>query len=272
MTTRQLVAALLGLSLTTHAADAQVSVVGDLSRDEEVRQGQLIEGVILVKNDTPEIQEAKVYQTDYTFHFSGTNAYGEPGTHPRSNARWITFSPAFVTLPPNATVAVNYTIRIPAGTGTPLVGTYWSMVMVEGVVKGSPESAQPAPRSKAQMGLSQTMRYAIQLATTIAGTGSINVKFINAAMSTRDDGSRVLLTDLENAGERFIRPTVYVELFDEAGLSRGRYDGSRFRMYPGTSVRQTFDLSSVPPGTYKALVVVDAGGDEAFAAQYTLTL
>ena len=272
MTYRGFIATLLGLSLAADVLVAQVSVVGDLSRDEDVRPGQLLEGVILVKNDSPEIQEAKVYQTDYSFHYSGTNAYDEPGTLPRSNARWISFSPAFVTLPPNATVAVNYTVRVPKDPSSSLVGTYWSMVMVEGIIKGSPESTQPAPKAKAQMGLSQTMRYAIQIATTIAGTGSIEVKFVNAAITKREDGSRVLQADLENAGERFIRPTVYVELFDEFGLSRGRFDGSRFRMYPGTSVRQTFDLSSVPPGTYKALVVVDAGGDEAFAAQYTLTL
>lgn len=272
MRSRSIRFAAAGLLIATWTAVAQVSVVGDLSRDEEVRPGQVLEGVILVKNDSPEIQEAKVYQTDYAFHFSGTNTYGDPGGAPRSNARWISFSPAFVTLPPNATVAVNYTVTVPRDPSGSLVGTYWSMIMVEGIIKGSAESTQPAPKAKAQMGLAQTMRYAIQIATTIAGTGSINVKFINAAVITREDSTRVLQADIENAGERFIRPTVYVELFDEAGLSRGRYDGSRFRMYPGTSVRQTFDLSSVPPGTYKALLVVDAGGDEAFAAQYTLKL
>lgn len=264
--------ALLVILVALSVATAQVSVVGDLSRDEEVRPGQVIEGVILIKNDTPEIQEAKVYQTDYSFHFSGSNTYGDPGTSPRSNARWISFSPAFVTLPPNASVAVNYTVTVPRDPSRQLLGTYWSMIMVEGIVKGSAESAQPAPKAKAQMGLAQTMRYAIQIATTIAGTGAIDVKFLNAAVTTRDDSTRVLVADLENAGERFIRPNVYVELFDEAGLSRGRYDGTRFRMYPGTSVRQTIDISSMPAGTYKALLVVDAGGDEAFAAQYTLKL
>lgn len=272
MSLRLLLVLLTLLSVGIAPALAQVSVIGDLSRDEEVRPGQIVEGVILVKNDTPEIQEAKIYQTDYSFHFSGTNAYDDPGTVPRSNARWIAFSPAFVTLPPNATVAVNYTVAVPRDPSGSLVGTYWSMIMVEGIAKGSPESTQPAPRAKTQMGIAQTMRYAIQIATTLGSSGSINVKFINAAITKREDGSRVLQADIENAGERFIRPTVYVELFDEAGLSRGRYDGTRFRMYPGTSVRQTFDLSSLPPGTYKALLVVDAGGDEAFAAQYTLNL
>jgi hypothetical protein len=260
------------LLLMSQATLAQVSVVGDLSRDIDVRPGEVVEGVILVKNDTQEIQEAKIYQTDYHFDFTGANAYDEPGTRPRSNARWIRFSPSVVTLAPNATVAVNYTVTVPRDPDRSLVGTYWSMMMVEGIPKGSRESTQPAADTRSKMGLTQTLRYAVQIATTIAGTGTAEVQFVNAVLTKRDDGARILQVDLASSGELFMRPNVYVELFDEAGLSRGRFDGSRFRMYPGTSVRHKIDLSSVPKGTYKALVVVDAGGDEAFAAQYTLEL
>jgi hypothetical protein len=217
------------------------------------------------------LQEAKIYQHDYTFHFSGTNTYGEPGTLPRSNARWITFSPAFVTLPPNATVAVNFTVNVPRDTVGALHGTYWSMLMVEGVRRGSAESSTRDPQ-RTEMGISQTIRYGIQIATNIAGTGEPNVRFIDSKLMKQEDGSRVMQVDVENSGDRYMRPEVYVELFDEYGLSRGRYTTSQFRLYPGTSVRYRFDLSSAPTGTFKALVVVDAGGEEAFAAQYTLQL
>ena len=67
-----------------------------------------------------------------------------------------------------------------------------------------------------------------------------------------------------------MRPEMYVELFDERGASVGTFRGALYRMYPGTSVRQSIDLTTVPPGTYKALVVVDAGADDVFGAQYTL--
>lgn len=250
---------------------SQVSVVGDLSQMKEARPGESYSGVILVKNDTPEIQEAKVYQTDYTFHFSGTNDYAEPGSLPRSNARWVAFSPAFVTLPPNATVAVNFTVSVPRDTVGKLQGTYWSMLMVEGVRRGSAESSS-GDKDRAEVGISQTIRYGIQVVTSIAGTGAPNVKFIDAKLLKKEDGARVLQVDVENSGDRFMRPEVYVELFDEFGLSRGRYSTSIFRLYPGTSVRYAVDLSAAPSGTFKALVVVDAGGEEAFAAQYTLPL
>ncbi|OGU63344.1 MAG: hypothetical protein A3C56_12925 [Ignavibacteria bacterium RIFCSPHIGHO2_02_FULL_56_12] len=250
---------------------AQVSVIGELSQDREVRPGDSYEGVILVKNDTDEMQEAKVYQSDYAFHFSGTNSYGEPGTHPRSNARWISFSPQFLSLPPQSTAAVNYRVAVPRDSLGTLIGTYWSMLMVEGVPKGSLESSAPRADRK-EMGIAQAIRYGIQIASTFSGTGTRNIKFIETKLVRKDADERALQIDIENTGEIGMRPDVYVELFDEAGLSRGRFYGIRLRLYPGTSVRQVIDLSSAPSGTFKALIVVDAGADEAFAAQYTLKL
>lgn len=250
---------------------AQVSVIGELSQDKTARPGEVYEGLILVRNDTQELQEAKVYQTDYTFHHSGTNSYGEPGSHPRSNAPWLSFNPAFLSLPPQATVAVNYSVNVPRDTTGGLNGTYWSMLMVEGISPGSVESGVPRSDKK-EMGITQTIRYGIQIATTIAATGSRNIRFIETKLLRNSDEEPILQVDIENTGSIGLRPDVYVELFDAQGISRGKFEGVKYRIYPGTSVRQSIQLGSAPSGTYKALIVVDAGGDDAFAAQYTLTL
>ena len=250
---------------------AQVSVIGELSQDRDARPGESYNGVIVVRNDTNEPQEAKVYQTDYQFHFSGTNNYGEPGSQLRSNAKWVSFSPSFITLPPQGTMAINYTVTIPKeAEGKKLVGTYWSMLMVEGVQKGSAESSLPQKEKQAQMGIMQTIRYGIQIATSITSTGVRKVDFVAVKLVTKDDGKKALQVDIENSGDIGMRPDVYVELFDEQGISKGKYYGVKYRIYPGTSVRQSIELSSIPKGTYKALVVVDAGGEDVFGAQYTL--
>jgi hypothetical protein len=252
-------------------ASGQVSVIGELSQEREARPGETYSGAILIRNDTNEPQEAKIYQTDYLFHYSGTNNYGDPGSHPRSNAPWVAFSPAFVTLPPQGMTSINYTVTIPPAAAVELVGTYWSMLMVEGIPKGSPESSLPTERKKAEMGITQTIRYGIQIATHIARTGTKNIRFVNAQLVSKEEkDGRLLQVDIENTGEVGIRPEVYVELFNEQGSSVGKFQGVRYRLYPATSVRQSIDLSSVLKGTYKALVVVDAGGDDVFGAQYTL--
>ena len=69
-----------------------------------------------------------------------------------------------------------------------------------------------------------------------------------------------------------LRPNVYMRLFAEDGTEFGPFEGVQFRLYPGTSVRQRIDLSSLKAGTYQALLVVDNGDDAVFGGQYELTL
>ncbi len=258
------------VSMLASCLTAQVSIIGELSQDKDALPGDVYTGTIVIRNDTNEPQEAKVYQTDYTFQFNGTNNYGEPGVFPRSNAKWIAFSPAYVTLPPQGTMAVNFTVTVPKDTTHKLIGTYWSMLMVEGIQKGSAESSIRPKDAKAQMGIMQTIRYGIQIATSIAKTGTKKIQFVGHDVIKKEGGKRILQIDIENTGEIAMRPDVYVELFDEQGKSLGKYPGIKYRIYPGTSVRQSIDVSSVAPGTYKALIVVDAGGDDVFGAQYAL--
>ncbi|HTP79082.1 MAG TPA: hypothetical protein VMM57_01620 [Bacteroidota bacterium] len=263
--------ALFFLFLVPNFLLGQVSVIGELSQDKMARPGETYTGSIIIRNDTNEPQEAKVYQTDYTFHYSGTNNYGDPGSMPRSNAKWVTFSPAYLTLPPASTMAIDYSVAVPKDlTGKPLIGTYWSMLMVEGIQKGSAESSLRQKDTKAQMGIMQTIRYGIQIATSIANTGTKKVNFIGAKLVAKEEGKRALQIDIENTGELVMRPDVTVDLFDEKGVARGKFEGVKYRIYPGTSVRQTIDVSSVTPGNYKARVVVDAGGDDIFGAEYVL--
>jgi hypothetical protein len=256
--------------ITPHVR-AQVSIVGDLSQDHEARPGETYSGSIVVRNDSNEPQEAKLYQTDYLFSFDGTNDYAEPGSTPRSNARWVSFSPSFLVVPPQQSVTVNFTVAIPKPVaGKELAGTYWSMLMVEGIAKGSAESSGAPKNKQPEMGLRQTLRYGIQIATHVAGTGTKKVNFTEPKLTRKSDGAALLQVDLEDSGTLGFRPEVYVELFDSSGTSKGKFPGTAYRMYPGTSVRQTIDLGPVPTGSYKALVVVDAGGDDVFGAQYTL--
>lgn len=252
-------------------APAQVSIIGDLSQDHDGRPGESYNGSILVKNDSNEPQEAKIYQTDYLFSWDGTNDYAEAGTTPRSNARWVSYSPSFLVIPPQGSVTVNFTVAVPkTPDGKELVGTYWSMLMVEGIARESPESTLAKKNRKPEMGVRQTLRYGIQIATHIEGTGKRSIRFIQAKLVRGERGESLLQVDLEDNGTLGFKPDVYVELFDGKGVSQGKFPGQRYRLYPGTSVRQTIGLKGIGTGTYKALVVVDAGGDDVYGAQYTL--
>ncbi len=269
--TGTVIALLFSIAVFGSPVRAQLSVVSDLSQDKEAAPGEVYEGTILVKNDGKEPQEFKAYQTDYLFSCDGTSIYGDPGTTPRSNARWIRFNPSTAVIPPQTAMTIGYTVTVPENApGKELIGTYWSMVMVEGITKESPESSRARRNKKVELGIRTSLRYGVQIATHIAHTGTRSIRFIDTKLTAGPKGGRQLQVDLEDNGTLGFRPEVYVDVFDSKGTSMGRFPGSRSRMYPGTSVRQLIDLGKLAPGTYKALVVVDAGGDDVFGAQYTL--
>jgi hypothetical protein len=253
-------------------SDAQVAFVGELSNDRQASPGETYEGSFTLRNDGAQPAEAKIYQTDYGFSCDGTTDYGEPGRLPRSNARWIRFRPDRPVIPPRGSVVVQYTVTVPANTAADsLRGSYWSMLMVEEIPSGSAESSLQHAGQKG-MGLRQSIRYGVQIATHITGTGTPSIQFSDPSLVPVDSTARALRVSVTNAGETWMRPEVYLELFDASGRSHGRTQGSVFRMYPGTCVRHEFRLPSLPAGAYTALVVVDAGGEQAFGAQYSVTI
>ena len=263
---RIFVAGMVFCFLIPSAAKAGISVIGGLTHQKKAAPGEIYKGSILLKNGGTEPEEIKIYQTDYLFHFDGTNDYGSPGKTERSNADWISFNPHQLIIPPDGTITVNYTVKVPSDTN--LVGTYWSMLMVEGIPKNSPLSTQPE-EDKAKVGITQIMRYGIQMVTQISNSGERKLNFLETKL-LKEDKKRILQIDMENTGQWWLRPSVWVELYGQDGRYIGRFDGGRKRIYPGTSVRDKVDLSNVPEGKYKALVVADSGGDYIFGANYTL--
>ena len=271
MTGRKLIlySALL-LALAVVPASAQIIIEGELTHQQEIERGKVYRGTLLVKNIDREPQEVKLYQTDYFFFADGRIFYEEVGTVDRTNGKWIEFFPKRFSVPAAGSVQVNYTVTVPDDEN--LVGTYWSVLMVEGIPKGSPESSdQSSANENVGVGIRQVFRYGVQMVTHIEGDGA-GVPKITAARLLKENEQRALQLDVTNQGERWLRPTVYAELYDTDGNYRGRYEGERLRIYPGTSVRFTIDLKEAPAGTFKALVVLDGGDDGVFGANYTLSL
>jgi hypothetical protein len=263
------IAALLAcLLLAPLAGSAQVIVTGSLTHEYEVKSGGSYEGSIDVMNPGDAAQDVKAYQTDYSFTADGKVLYGSPGSLARSNAGWMTLSPRQVKVPAGETVTIRFTITVP--TDETMSGTYWSVIMIEPIPPGTAESGSAGQKNVA-VGVSQVLRYAVQVVTHIGITGTSQLRFAHIQVTT-DGGRKLLVVDTENTGERWLRGTLWADIYDAAGKHVGKYDGGKQRMYPGTSVRYAVDLSTLPGATYKALIVVDCGGDNVFGANTTLSL
>jgi len=260
---------------------AGVLVMGELTRERTLQPGETFEGMINLKNTGETSCRVDVYQADYLFYADGSNIYGEPGSAVRSNANWLSVAPNRLTIPPNEMASVYYTVRVPqiqelaSAYGNvqvqvlespDLIGTYWSMVMVEPVAQTGAETIEDETRN-VKMGIQTKIRYGIQMVTNIGDTGSRRIKFSNKKLINQD-GRKIFQMDIENIGERWLSPAVWVEIYDNHGAKVGRFESSKKRIYPGCSVRHKVDLTNVPKGKYKALVVADNGDEYVFGAKY----
>ena len=254
--------------LTPCLSEAEVMVTSGLTQEEICEVGETYKGVITLSNTSSEPQEVKIYQTDYLFFCDGRNIYGEPGEFHRSNANWITLTPPILTVPPNGMSTVSYTVDVPDDEN--LVGTYWSMLMVEPLSEAPPEEVK-AEEEEIKIGIRTVIRYGIQIVTNIGDSGKRELEILDRQL-TREGEDYLLSLDLENTGEHWLRPEVRAEIYDEEGRLLGKKEGGKYRIYPGTSVRATLNLGALSKGKYKVLVVIDNGDQYIWGAQYSLNL
>jgi hypothetical protein len=255
------------LLLSAMALHAQIQVVGNLAAPRNANPGEGYDGTIVLANGGAQTEDAKIYQRDYFFFADGTVVYAEPGSEERSNASWMTFSPNIVSIPSGERAEVSYSVKVPALPA--LSGTYWSLILVEGVPKET--KTEGADTEQLTINLRQVIRYAIQIVTNVGDSARVELKFSNTKLLAKD-GVRTLQVDVENTGGLWTRPAFSVRLFDMGGKLVGELPQPARRIYPGTSVRPVFELPRLEPGTYKALVVADGGNDDLFGANYTLKI
>jgi hypothetical protein len=263
--TRRLIPALLALAFAATRSFAQISVLSSTVEEKTAAPGEAYAGRITIQNAGTTSETVRLYQTDYQFSADGTSNFDGAGKQARSNASWISLQSTQVTVLPGSSVNVPYSVHVPAADS--LRGSFWSVIMVEGALT----SAAPTNpgRGKSEIGLGTVVRYAVQVATHIGATGTRAVKFTKAGVVPSDSASAIEL-DVNDVGERAYRPVLWIEVYDADGTLRAKARQARGLLYPGSSLRQHFDLGKLPAGTYKAVIFADTGEDSVYASQYSL--
>lgn len=261
---RKILLLLMVIGLLPFYANAGFEVMGSLIYKYSAQKGETYSTVIKIHNTGESIQEVKIYQRDYLFNHEGASFYNEPGSNNRSNAPWISYSPKTIILQGKETQNVQFEVTVPQS--ETLRGTYWSLLMAEGV-------SQLDPNTRGQLNISTSIRYAVQIITNIGLTGTGELEFQQPGLVTEGNQSFFDVI-LMNTGERLISPDVSMELFDAAtGESVRVIKVPRNGMYPTTSTKCRFQLEGLPvKKTYKAVIVADGSGEDVFGLEYTLEL
>lgn len=264
-------------------AFSQIVILGDLVHEKESARGTEYSGTITFKNNYSMPKSIKVFQREY-WRICGKQSQKEIeelGRNPRTNANWITFSPSNLTIPPNGISRVNYKVDVPIDSA--LHGSYFSTIIIEeiageeqsGIEAGAPTITPKRVESKKTVITTiSKINYVFLIVTHIENTGSVLFNVTNTKLFRSNDNHRILGFDLENNGERLMRPSVWVELFDaSSGLkisnnNKEKYFGLLKNIPPGGCANQEIDLGIIPVGNYKAVIMVDAGGDNIWGTQY----
>jgi len=264
MSTRETRFRLLLVAVLVFAAaglHAQISVAGSLTHRQTTAPAAHYTGTIRVRNDGEEAVTVRLSQTDYRFQHDGRVFYDEPGSQARSNAAWIDLPAAAVRVPARTEVPVNYLVRVPEGDD--LFGTYWSIIMVESDLSGAADASEG-------VGVRHVMRFGVQVISELPG-GEGELATVAASLEHGETDAELLL-GIANTGTRMLRPTVSVELYARDGSQLGPYGADAQRLYPDTSALFRVALAGVPHGEYRAVAIIDAGGDDVYAARYNLEI
>lgn len=237
---------------------AAILMQGGYSHEFTTVSGGVYKKSITLKNRGRTPQEIKIYLEDYLFKAGGSSKFtaARLRKNPRSNSQWIKFSPNRVVLAPGTERVVNYTLTIPHGS---FIGTYWSALIIEPVAASSLESSQKQYNDKkVHMNIQQVARHAIQIVAQMGDTGKVNIK-LNHPIMKKESGRRTFSLDAKNIGTRWIRPEIWLDVYNQQGSFVGQFKGNGSRIYPNTSVTLPIDISRLKSGKYKGLFVVDGG-------------
>lgn len=255
---------LLTLLVVVTAGIADLNVIGTLHDDRTVLPGKRYEGIIVLRNQDDQPQAVNIEQFDYSSKSDGSNDYGIPGSNKRSNAGWISLPVNKLIIPPKSDISLRYLVQVP--NDTRLKGTYWSMIML------TPEDPKTEMETRENsVGIKTIIRYGYQATSQITDTGNVSVQFLSKDLVT-SEGKTILRIGLKNDGARLITPAVWAEIFDSTGTNLGKFETIKQRLFPGSSISSDIDISKVPAGQYKALVIVDTGLTDPLGAQYDLVV
>lgn len=240
-----------------------IVILNGLTHENSADPGETYRSSIQVQNAGTEVKSVKVYQRDYWYAYTGENKHDEAGTMARSNANWLNYTPTLLTLQPNETSVIDFEVAVPHTDS--LTGTYWSVIMVEGI------ELQDTSRTSG-VKIHTAIRYAVQIITNIGNTGKRDLQFLGLELSENQEEGRVLNVAIENIGERILKPELNLEIFNESGESIGVFKAERRKAYPGTSILLSLSLEGIKPGSYAAVLVADCDEDHIFGTNITLDL
>lgn len=243
---------------------AALLIPGSLTHENVVSVKQKIDNIIPIQNEGDSPLKIQVTLSDYLFNSKGESFFPSAGTCPRSNTSWIQTNKMNFEIPPHSTYSFAYTLQVPDDPS--LQGSYWSIFLIEPV-----EEAASSPDQKQALGVQTIIRYGVQVLTHVGKTGSYDLKITDKKI-VQGKEQKTFTISVDNTGTRSLSPTLTLELIQTTGKKAGRFEVAKQRILPSCSSSYQVDISNIPQGKYKAVLILDHGENALFGAQYDFVL
>ncbi|MBI1729400.1 hypothetical protein HY229_01835 [Candidatus Acetothermia bacterium] len=268
---KKIQALLFSLALLLIGSTPALASIGTstLGADIEVVPGQSLSGSFLVYNGNEAPTNISIEVGDFTRDEEGGVQILPPNSQPHSLANFIAFSPASFTLAAGSgkSQEVRFTVSIPAGVS----GPHWAALLVREV--GQSASNNQTASNQQQVGVQLDLQIGVQI-RQVDPTLAINTARITQVDILPPDHDKPMrvVTEFENTGTIFQKPSGEVRIIDSSGKIVARIPIDSFRMLPGGKRRLEVPLTqNLAAGDYLALVVIDFGGDFLLAGQARFT-
>jgi hypothetical protein len=249
-------AAALGAAASLAQPSNGVEVVSDLYQEIEAAPGQSYTRDVLVKNSGDQRIDVRISVQEFASRLNGVNNYSPTARHARSNADWVALPLTIVSLEPGEVRPVSFSVHVPeADAADARQGTYWSALIIE----PADLAAAPAAAPEGRVSIRSRIRFAVHVAVQLPG-GEPAVRLLGAELVDGAEG-RFIALDVENAGDRVVRPEAWAELYQTDGTPLDRVDGNRPLLYPGNQATLRVPLAAVALGQYTGMLFIDGGTD-----------
>jgi hypothetical protein len=238
--------------LSIPCAESRIGIENGLIHEQTVRPGDNYDGVIAIRN--PESRDAAVLisKADFSYRSDGERIFAPPGSFPRSSSGWISLPADRFTIPGENTKNISYKIEVPDDPS--LFGTYWCLLLIR-EIPGETPGKSDRDQKKTGVGVKQVLEYGLQIITHIGDTGESRVRFLHTEM-LMENGKNILQMDVQNTGDRFLRPSPRVRLYDANSNLAGEFFDRPWRILPGSSVRYRIEVSGISPDRYRAVITL----------------
>ncbi|MBA4851226.1 hypothetical protein [Emticicia sp. BO119] len=244
------------------ASNAGIQVQNGLTHTHSGIAGNVLTGKIRVKNIGKKEERILLYKQDLSLSCNGSLEYSNVGNHLRSSASWIQTSVDEKVIGVNEEYDIIYTITIPDSAD--ISGTYWNIIMVEGVDPIKEEADKGVK-------VSSRVRYAVQMIVDVGTFQSPQMAFENFAYKKNQAGNQTIHVQLANKGNYASKTRLTLEVYDAKGEKLKVIESQSKRLYPQKCNDFELELKDLPIGKYEGIIVADNGKD-LFGANITISI